>query len=86
MWRNIFFEPFLGDEEFDFRQADLHLKVARETPLFFKHLSHFKPPVDSLYIDRMIGGHYWIMKTMGVKASFRAELDEYLALAGEKPQ
>ncbi len=78
VWRNIFFEPFVGDQVFDFRKTDLHLKVAKETPLFFKHLSHFKPPVDSLYIDRMIGGHFWIMKTMGVVANFRPELDEYL--------
>lgn len=78
VWRNIFFEPFFGEQDFDFRKADLHVRVAKETPLFFKHLSHFKPPVDSLYIDRMISGHYWIMKSLGVKANFRPELDRYL--------
>lgn len=78
VWRNIFFEPFIGEQDFDFRNADLHVRVAKETPLFFKHLSHFKPPVDSLYIDRMISGHYWIMKSLGVKANFRPELDRYL--------
>lgn len=78
VWRNIFFEPFFDDAEYDFESADLHIKMAKETPLFFKHIAHFKPPVDSLYIDRMISGHYWIMKSMGVKASFRPELDKYL--------
>jgi len=80
VWRNIFFEPFIGDKTFDFSEADLHLKVARNTPLFFKHLAHFKPPVDSLYIDRMIGGHYWMMKSLGVRANFREDLDRYLAM------
>lgn len=78
VWRNIFFEPFFDDEVYDFEKADLHLQAAKEMPLFFKHLSHFKPPVDSLYIDRMISGHYWIMKSLGVKASFRADLDRYI--------
>ena len=78
IWRNIFFEPFFGEQEYDFKSADLHLRVAKETPLFFKYLAHFKPPVDSIYIDRMIGGHYWLMKSMGVKANFRPELNRYL--------
>jgi predicted unusual protein kinase regulating ubiquinone biosynthesis (AarF/ABC1/UbiB family) len=79
VWRNIFFEPFFTDDKYDFESADLHVQVAKEIPLFFKYLSHFKPPVESLYIDRMIGGHYWIMKSLGVKASFRSELDRYLS-------
>jgi predicted unusual protein kinase regulating ubiquinone biosynthesis (AarF/ABC1/UbiB family) len=78
VWRNIFFVPFLGGEDYDFSQAELHLDVARNTPLLFKHISHFKPPVESLYIDRMMSGQYWIMKSMGVKAEFRSRLDRYL--------
>lgn len=78
VWRNIFFEPFFDNTIFDFENSDLHVQVAKEVPLFFKYLSHFKPPVESLYIDRMISGHYWIMKSLGVKASFRSELDRYI--------
>ncbi len=78
VWRNIFFEPFLCDKEYDFKSAKLHLDAAKQTPLFFKYLSHFKPPVESLYIDRMISGHYWLMKSMGVEANFRSILKRYL--------
>jgi len=78
VWRNIFFEPFFTNAKYDFENADLHVQVAKEIPLFFKHLSHFKPPVESLYIDRMISGHYWIMKSLGVKASFRSDLDRFI--------
>jgi len=79
VWRNIFFAPFFENDKYDFENADLHVQVAKEIPLFFKHLSHFKPPVESLYIDRMISGHYWIMKNLGVKANFRTDLDRYIA-------
>ena len=78
VWRNIFFEPFLHGHEYDFKEARLHVDAAKNTALLFKYLSHFKPPVESLYIDRMISGHYWLMKTMGVKADFRPLLDQYL--------
>ena len=78
VWRNIFFEPFFSDKAFDFKNSDLHVQVAKEIPLFFEYLSHFKPPVESLYIDRMISGHYWIMKSLGVKASFKSPLNRYL--------
>lgn len=79
IWRNIFFEPFFEDEIYNFDTADLHIQAAKEMPLFFKYLSHFKPPVDSLYIDRMISGHYWIMKSLGVRAGFRKDLDVFLS-------
>lgn len=78
VWRNIFFEPFLQEQEYDFKEARLHVDAAKNTALLFKYLSHFKPPVESLYIDRMISGHYWLVKSMGVKANFRPLLDRYL--------
>jgi len=79
LWRNIFFEPFLGGQDYDFKQADLHIQTAKHTSLFFKHIARFKPPVDSLYIDRMISGQYWIMKSLGVNADFSEMLSLYLA-------
>ncbi len=78
VWRNIFFEPFLSEGSYDFKLAKLHIEAAKNTSLLFKYLSHFKPPVESLYIDRMISGHYWLMKSMGVKADFMLILEKYL--------
>jgi predicted unusual protein kinase regulating ubiquinone biosynthesis (AarF/ABC1/UbiB family) len=75
IWRDIFFEPFDG-EEYDFGEGRLHIESAKHTKLFFKHLELFKPPVDSLYIDRMISGHYWILKSIKAKANFRDSLDQ----------
>ena len=79
MWRDIFMTPFEHkDEIYDFAQASLHTKVASKAPTVFKHLESFKPPVESLFIDRLIAGHYWMMKSLGVQAAFRNELETYL--------
>jgi hypothetical protein len=78
IWRDIIFVPFLIEELFDFADADLHISSAKYTPLFFKHLHRFKPPVESLYIDRLVSGHYWILKSMGVQAAFKSPLAAYI--------
>lgn len=77
IWRDIFFQPFMG-ERFDYGAAQLHIDSAKNTSLFFKHLELFQPPVESLYIDRMVSGHYWILKSMKASANFRSALDEHL--------
>lgn len=83
LWRNILIAPFAGETPYDFASADLHLKVAANTSTVFQHLDAFKPPVESLFIDRMVAGHYWLMKRLGVKAAFRPELERYLAAPAE---
>jgi len=35
--------------------------------------------VESIFIDRMIAGHYWMLKRLGVQAAFGNELRAYLA-------
>ncbi|PVY70648.1 putative unusual protein kinase regulating ubiquinone biosynthesis (AarF/ABC1/UbiB family) [Tamilnaduibacter salinus] len=79
MWRDIFIRPFSGDQPYDFAHADIHKHVAAKTPTVFEYLDYFKPPVESIFIDRMIAGHYWLMKRLGVQAAFREELEGYLA-------
>lgn len=79
MWRDILIQPFHSrDAPYDFSAADLHRQVAAKTPTVFKYLESFRPPVESIFIDRMIAGHYWILKNLGVQAAFRNELEAYL--------
>lgn len=79
MWRDILVQPFSSDNvPYDFSAADLHRQVAAKTPSVFKHMDSFRPPVESIFIDRMIAGHYWILKRLGVQAAFRNELGRYL--------
>jgi predicted unusual protein kinase regulating ubiquinone biosynthesis (AarF/ABC1/UbiB family) len=78
MWRDILVKPFEGDAPYDFALSDLHKDVAAKTTTVFKYLDYFKPPIESIFIDRMIAGHYWMMKRLGVQAAFREELEQYL--------
>jgi len=81
MWRDILVKPFEGDGPYDFAGSELHKDVAAKTTTVFKYLDYFKPPIESIFIDRMIAGHYWMMKRLGVQAAFREELETYLKSA-----
>jgi predicted unusual protein kinase regulating ubiquinone biosynthesis (AarF/ABC1/UbiB family) len=78
MWRDILIKPFESDTPYDFAESELHKDVAAKTTTVFKYLDYFKPPIESIFIDRMIAGHYWMMKRLGVQAAFRQELETYL--------
>ena len=78
VWRDIFFEPFSGIDEYCYESSSVHVEAAKQTSLFFKHMHHFSPPVDSMYIDRVISGQYWIMKSLGVKMDFSGLLETFL--------
>ncbi|WP_020408026.1 ABC1 kinase family protein [Hahella ganghwensis] len=81
MWRDIFIVPFADrDLHYDFAEANLHKQVASKASTIFKYMESFRPPVESIFIDRMIAGHYWMMKRLGVQAAFRRELECYLEL------
>ncbi|WP_166264149.1 ABC1 kinase family protein [Marinobacter caseinilyticus] len=79
MWRDILVKPFNSDTPYDFAESSIHKDVAAKTTTVFKYLDYFKPPVESIFIDRMIAGHYWMMKRLGVQAAFREELEGYLS-------
>lgn len=85
MWRDILITPFSSDSPYDFGRSDLHKVVANKTSTVFEYLEYFQPPVESIFIDRMIAGHYWMMRRLGVQAAFRSELEQYLQCAPEGP-
>jgi len=78
MWRDMLITPFRDDEPYDFGAADIHQQVAAQTKTVFEYLNYFQPPVETIFIDRMIAGHYWMLKRLGVQAAFRGELERYL--------
>lgn len=82
MWRDILIKPFSTDAPYNFAESDIHKDVAAKTSTVFKYLDYFKPPVESIFIDRMIAGHYWMMKRLGVHAAFGPELQRYLNQPG----
>jgi predicted unusual protein kinase regulating ubiquinone biosynthesis (AarF/ABC1/UbiB family) len=78
MWRDILIVPFAQEEPYDFARSEIHKRVAAKTSTVFKYLEQFRPPVESIFIDRMIAGHYWMLKRLGVQAAFGKELRAYL--------
>lgn len=77
-WRNILIKPFLADQPFDFGASTLHEEILRYTPEVLQRLDSFQPAAEVVYIDRMLGGHYWTLLKLGVKASFLGELSMLL--------
>ena len=68
---------------FDFAQASLHQDVvqqARRTPL--EEMLKFQPSSRTLLVQRVVGGHYWTMKNLGVATAFRPRLEKLLTRAG----
>jgi len=77
-WRDIFIGPFIANQPFDFGASTLHEQVIQRTPDMLKRLDSFQPAADIAYIDRMMGGHYWTLLRLGVKASFFKEIKQLL--------
>lgn len=82
-WRDIFLRPFLAEEPYHFANADLHKRFVKKAPEVLKHLDSLRPPVETVFIDRVIGGHYWTMVKLEVVASFRQELQQLFGLSEE---
>ena len=78
MWRNIFLKPFLQEAPFDFGRSSIHQEMAAKTATVFKYLDRLQPPVDSIYIDRMISGQYWNLKKLQANVPCLTLLRDYL--------
>ncbi|SFR52841.1 Predicted unusual protein kinase regulating ubiquinone biosynthesis, AarF/ABC1/UbiB family [Marinobacter daqiaonensis] len=78
MWRNLLIPPFAGETPYDFGASDIHRQIAAHTHTVFRYLDRLQPAVESMFIDRMVAGHYWILKQMGVQAALGPLLEHYL--------
>lgn len=76
-WQPIVLKPFLH-ESFDFSSSTVHKAVMAKSPEMLGYLDQFKPPVDTLYLDRMVSGHYWTLVTLGGTVSLGPLLRDYL--------
>jgi len=77
-WRDIFTEPFLRHEIYDYGQADIHEKVMRMVPGAMKRISSFQPAKELIFVDRMVVGHYGNMRTLRSRIPVLGTLDPYL--------
>lgn len=71
--------PVFGEEPFDFANSRLHVHLAQKTRATpWRYLESFQPSARTLLIDRVLGGHYWTLKKLGVVKAFRPNLDRYI--------
>lgn len=77
-WVPLLLQGF-SDQRFDFGSAQVHQELvqqAKRTPL--DEMLKFQPCSRTLLVQRVVGGHYWTMKSLGVKAAFRPRLERIL--------
>lgn len=79
-WRDIFMRPLLGDEPYDFGGSQLQTEAIKLVPGFLtKYLGSFQPPVELVFLDRVVVGHYGNLRKLGARGQFRRLLEPHLA-------
>ena len=82
-WVELLMPPF-GEEPFDFAGSRLHLDLVKHTRTVpWKYLESFQPSPRTLLVNRVLGGHYWTMRRLGVHLAFRDTVEETLAALEE---
>jgi len=79
-WRDIFMRPLLGDEPYDFGTSNLQQDAIKLVPGFLaKYLRSFQPPVEMVFLDRVVVGTYGNLRVLGAQGQFRPLLEAHLA-------
>lgn len=80
-WRDLFIHPFsAGVQPYDFGHSMVHTEFQKLIPSALRNLSSLQPPAETLFIDRVIGGHYWTMVKLGVIEDFRGLLPAFTTI------
>jgi predicted unusual protein kinase regulating ubiquinone biosynthesis (AarF/ABC1/UbiB family) len=69
-WRDLFYLPYAEAEEFDYGAATIHDDVVKMIPGVMKRMPSFKMPVELVFIDRVIAGHYANLRVVGSRGPF----------------
>lgn len=79
-WRDIFLRPLLGDEPYDYGTSHLQQDAIKLVPGFLtKYVRSFKPPVELVFLDRVVVGHYGNLRKLGAVGQYRGLLEPHLA-------
>lgn len=73
---NIIHHPFTGDV-YDWGNSNITDKLFKIAPRLFKEISPDKPPKDITFIDRKIGGVFFILKLLGSRFNPLEVLDKF---------
>ena len=78
LWRDLFLEPLVGDEAYDFSTSAIQRKALRHVPKSMKYLTSFQPPVELVFLDRVIVGHYGNLRALRANAQYRPILEAHV--------
>lgn len=84
-WRRIVMRPFIADEPFDFATSTMHIAAAAKGPEVLRRMDQFQPAVKTVYLDRMVGGHYWTLMKLRAQVALAPGLREYLQDESAQP-
>ncbi len=77
-WRNLILTPFLQEEPFDYSTSTLHEDIKKLVPRIFKRIASFQAPVEIVFIDRVVAGHYGNLRTIRSKGRFLEEVLKFV--------
>jgi predicted unusual protein kinase regulating ubiquinone biosynthesis (AarF/ABC1/UbiB family) len=77
-WHRIVMRPFIGDAPFDFATSTMHIAAAAKSPEVLRRMNQFQPAVKTVYLDRMVGGHYWTLVRLKAQVALAPLLRAYL--------
>lgn len=78
LWLDIFLKPLKSGESFNYGLSTLHEEIRKNRAEIFRYWGAFQPSADTLFVNRVIGGHYLTMAEMGVEANFGDALLKFL--------
>ena len=78
-WRDIFLRPLLGDDPYDFGHSSLQKDAIKLVPAFLtKYIGAFQPPVEMVFLDRVVVGHYGNLRKLGAIGQYRGLLGAHV--------
>ena len=80
-WRDILVQPFRADlQPYDFAAARLREQLVEKKMDALRHIAAFQPPVELVFLDRAIAGHYGTLKALGARGDYFPEIAEAFGL------
>ena len=78
-WRDLLSEPYFHSGAYDFGRSDIHLRMTQKIPHFLTHhIESFKPPTETAFVDRAIGGHFGNLRRMKAACDVKKISDPFL--------
>ncbi|MGJ8667866.1 MAG: ABC1 kinase family protein [Oceanococcus sp.] len=77
-WRPIALKPFLQQGPFDFGLSRVHKAVMAKSPEVLQYTDRLQPAAQTLFVDRVISGHYWNLVEMQAQVDVGRALQRYL--------